>query len=24
LIATTLACEALGAAWIHKIVNFDF
>jgi tight adherence protein B len=24
LIATTLACEAIGAAWIHKIVNFDF
>jgi tight adherence protein B len=24
LIATTLACEGLGALWIRKIVNFDF
>lgn len=24
LIAATLGCEAFGALWIHKIVNFDF
>jgi tight adherence protein B len=24
LIATTLACEGLGALWIRQIVNFDF
>src|SRR5262249_55518961 len=24
LLGTTLACEALGALWIRKIVNFDF